>query len=548
MMENGSGEKKQIILNCEKMETRVAFLSKGRLEEYEIERPNEQAIVGSIYLARIVNLEPSLQAAFVDIGGEKNAFLHYWDMLPASYDMFDKVSKNESPQEQPVKKQSSFSDKIRKLLGNKPKNIKEIENTKRKRKKITVKDIPNLFPPGSELLVQVTKGPIGTKGPRVTTNITIPGRYLVLLPYSDHLCLSSKIENKTERARLRKILTGLDLPEGMGLICRTVGEGRKSVYFKRDMDMLLDYWHKVETSMQNPTIPSVVYREPTLIERTIRDFLTDEIDEIIVDNLDACKSLQTLLGKFMGRKFASKVKIHKKARPIFEYYRIKEQIANVFKREAPLPNGGYICVDETEALIAIDVNTGKGRTRKDQPEVILETNIEAAEEVARQLKLRNVGGLVVIDFIDMRVSKDRDKLYKYMCSLVKSDKAKTKVLPLSKLGLMEMTRQREHESLQSTVYAPCPYCKGMGRIKSSMSMSVEIQRRLHEVLRRYGSKKNFSVRVIIHPTILARLKNEDASILIELEKKYGQSLTFRADENIHHEEFRIIDPETNAEY
>ncbi len=539
---------KRIFINCEKLENRVALLNDGKLEEYQIERTHTEPQVGTVYLAKIVNLEDSLQAAFVDIGAEKNAFLHYWDMLPASYDMAEKIS-SESVRNSKRTMPSNFSDKVKKLLGKGGKS-KEIQETERKRrkKKITVNDIPELFPPGSELLVQVVKGPIGTKGARLTTNISIPGRYLVLLPYSDHIGLSSKIDNRKERDRLRKIMTELDVPENMGLICRTVGEGRKQVFFKRDMDMLLDFWHKVETRLQNPKVPCVVYKEPDLLERTIRDFMTEDIDEIIIDNREECNKLQNSVAKFMGRRQSAKVKSYNKPKPIFEFFHIKEQVQDIFKREVQLPSGGYICIDETEALIAIDVNTGKGRKNKDQPETILSTNLEAAEEVARQLRLRNIGGLVVIDFIDMRSQADRETLFKQMRRLVRNDRAKTKMLPLSRLGLMEMTRQREHESLKNTVFDLCPYCQGSGRIKSAMSMSVEIQRRLQEVLRRYKNREDFTVRVIMHPEVLARLKNEDAGLFIELEQKYGKSLTFRADPNIHHEEFLLVDPVTNVEY
>ncbi len=242
---------KQLILNCEKLETRVAQINKGRLEEYEIERPQEEAIVGSVYLAKIVNHESSLKAAFVDIGAEKNAFLHYWDMLPASYDAVDSVNRKQVKPEQ--KKKSGISMRIRKLFGKAEvsRNLQEREK-RRRRQKISVKDVPQIFPQGAELLVQVTKGPIGTKGARVTTNISIPGRFLVLLPYSDHIGLSSKIDNRKERDRLRKILAELDVPDGMGLICRTSGEGRKSVFFKRDLDMLLDYWTKWKRPWKDP--------------------------------------------------------------------------------------------------------------------------------------------------------------------------------------------------------------------------------------------------------------------------------------------------------
>jgi ribonuclease G len=234
---------------------------------------------------------------------------------------------------------------------------------------------------------------------------------------------------------------------------------------------------------------------------------------------------------------------------IFERFRIAEQVNDIFRREVQLPSGGYICVDETEALISIDVNTGKGKRIGEQPELILKTNLEAAEEIARQMRLRNIGGLVVIDFIDMRDAADRETVYKHMKKLVRTDRAKTKILPLSKLGLMEMTRQREHESLKDTVYDRCPYCEGSGRIKSTISMSVEIQRRLNAVLKRHNSKENLSIRVIMHPDVLARLKNEDAGLLDELEVKYsGKNLSFRAESTLHHEDFRLVNPENNVEY
>ena len=528
------------------------MLNCGKLEEYLIERGQCEPRVGSVFLGKIINLEPTLQAAFVDIGTGKNAFLHYWDMMPDADEAEDDAG--DEQQEKPVeiinKKRTSFSEKLRRVLGQATgtKQLREKEKNRR-RKKITLKDIPEMFPQGTELLVQVVKGPIGTKGPRVTTNLSIPGRYLVLLPYSDHIGLSSKIDNAQERQRLKKILSELDVPDGMGLICRTVGEGRKSVFFKRDLDMLLDYWHKVELAMSKGVVPSIVYSEPSLLERTIRDFITDDIDEIVVDNDAAFHAIHNELVKFGGPRMARKVVMYDRDIPIFERLKIEEQINDIFKREVQLPAGGYICIDETEALIAIDVNTGKSRKLGDQPETILQTNLEAAEEVARQLRLRNIGGLVVIDFIDMRSAHDRETIFKHMKKLVKSDRAKTKLLPLSKLGLMEMTRQRENESLKDTLYDPCPYCTGSGNIKSVMTMSVEIQRRLNEVLRRRNARSSgLSVRVIMHPDVLARLKNEDAGLLQELEEKFGKNLSFRADSVLHHEEFKLVDPDTNVEY
>ncbi|MBR2425794.1 MAG: Rne/Rng family ribonuclease [Lentisphaeria bacterium] len=542
--------KKQIILNCEELENRSALLCDGRLEEYELERPSNEIVAGSIYLGRITRLEPSLEAAFVDIGAEKNAFLHYRDMLPASYDILEDVRKAESEngnnqEEQSGKLLSKFAGKIRSLIGkaDKTQRLKELEE-KLHSGKIKIEDIPKVFPCGSELLVQVTKGPIGTKGARVTTNITIPGRYLVLLPYSKHIGLSSKIEDHKERTRLRNILTNLDIPDNMGMICRTVGEGRKEIFFRRDLDMLLEVWHSVETALIQPKAPALVYAEPTMLERTVRDLLTDDIDEIVIDDPERHAELKANVEKFVGNDFQTKLILYNRPEPVFDYYKITKQVAEVFNRIVTLPSGGYLCIDETEALIAIDINTGKSRSAKEAPEMILATNLEAAEEIARQMRLRNIGGQVVIDFIDMSHQRDRDTVFKAMERFLRNDKARTKVLPISRFGLMELTRQRENESVKDAVYDLCPYCNGSGHVKSAISMSVEIQRALKEILKRKRKNKDFAVRVIMHPSIMARLKNNDADLLRELQNVYGKDLQFRADPTIHIEDFRLVDPET----
>ncbi len=545
-MDNGMEKKgKQIILNCEKLERRFALLNNGRLEEYQIERDDHEPKVGDIYLGRIINLEPSLQAAFVDIGAEKNAFLHYHEMLPGCGEMLERRGEQDSDSDEEEPGEESIQARRRKRQEARP-GSKVGAEAQRRKKKLTVADIPAIFRPGMEILVQVVKSPISTKGARVTTDISIPGRYLVLMPYSEHIGLSTRIEGAQERDRLRKILAALELPEGMGLICRTVGEGRRSTFFKRDLELLLDYWRKVEKEMDSRNAPALLFTEPNLVERTIRDFMTEEIEGIVVDDPAAGRQIIDTLKRFGGRKMAEKVICYNGAKPIFDQYRINDQLREVFQREVRLPGGGGICIDETEALIAIDVNSGRGRKGADQPEFILKTNLEAAEEIARQLRLRNIGGLVVLDFIDMRSARDREELFRYMKKLVKDDRAKTKVLPLSKLGLMEMTRQREHESIQDQVFNPCPYCSGTGLVKSAVTMSVEIQRRLNTILRdrRY---RDLPVRVIMHPDILARLRNEDAQLLRDIEVKYKHDLSFRADPMLHYEEFRIVDPVTGAE-
>ena len=528
---------KQIILNCEKMETRVAVLENSRLEEYVIERYTDDIKVGSIFLGKIVNLQPSLQAAFIDIGTEKNAFLHYSDLFDGLKNVFEM-------QIAIIEHKSGLS------RDEKDRQIAKLQDAiyQRRNRKITANNITEFFRPGTELIVQVIKGPIGTKGPRVSVDISIAGRFLVLMPFNDAIGVSSKIESKQERKRLKEILGTLNIPEGIGLICRTVGEGKKDVYFKRDAELLLDAWRSAEDKLSRCEGCFEIYREPDLVSRTARDFMTDEISGIMADDKNAYRIIHAQLKKYGGLKMASKVKEYRGKEPIFEYYKITEQLYQLLGRQVSLSSGGYICIDETEALIAIDVNTGRvGRSKIEQPELILRTNIEAAEEIARQLRLRNVGGLVVIDFIDMKEEKDRDLIYNLMKSLTRNDKSRTKVLPISPMGLMEMTRQREQESLQSFIFDKCPYCKGTGHLKSSESMSVEIQRELNNITKD-RKFKNAMLRIFVHPEVLQRLKTLDAEFLEDIEQNSTLQLSFRADEGLHFESFRITDEITGEQY
>jgi len=504
---------KEIIVNAEALENRVAVMENGQLEEFTIERTTEKQIVASVFKGKIKNLEPGLKAAFVDIGFEKNAFLHYWDIIPESLDQ--RVDLIETPKGQPQKPQ----------------------------KKISQSDIPKLYPPGSEVIVQVVKGPIGTKGPRITTNISIPGRYLVLMPYNPQRGISRKIDDDKERRRLKDIVANLHIPEGMGVIVRTVGEHQKKRYFIRDLELLLQTWREVEQKIKTGPIPSCVFQEPNLIERTVRDFLTEEIDRIVVDSEPAFDRIRDMIGE-ISRLSRGKVRLYDETTPIFTKFNVEKQIENAFRRQVWLKSGGYICIDETEALVAIDVNTGRHKSQKDLETTIVQTNLEAAEEICRQMRLRNIGGLIVVDFIDMRGRNDQQKVTNRMRDGVKRDKAKTRILPISQLGLLEMTRQRHSESMASAVYEDCPYCKGRGMVKSALSMSVEIQRKISEVLRKLrsqGKTEQPHIRIYVHPEVLNRLRTEDEALLIELEKKLQGRLSFRADPTFHFEQFKITD-------
>ena len=502
----------KLVLSVEMLERRVALLENGRLEEYSVERSGEHNIVGSVYKGRVKNIEMGLKAMFVDIGLDKNAFLHFWDALPAALDS----------------------------------GIEEIDRpSKKHRKRITAKDIPNIYPVGSEVIVQVTKGPIGTKGPRVTTNLSFAGRYLVLMPFSDRSGISRKIEDPKERQRLRKILQQIDIPESLGVIIRTVGEGQRARYFVRDLRVLIEQWAKVEELIQTKPAPYCVFQEPDLVERTVRDFLTEEIDEVMCDDRESLQRMSDLVGH-ISRRARNRLKFYDGAAPIFEALGIQKQIDDAFHRQVWLRCGGYIVIDETEALVAIDVNTGRNKGGRDVEKTILQTNLEAADEIARQLRLRNIGGLIIGDFIDMKSRKDQQAIYNLMRERLKRDKAKTHVLPISQLGLMEMTRQRAQESLSDTIYENCPYCGGRGVVKTSMTTSVELHRTLNTVMRKYQDTVH-DFRVILNPDVLKRLKEEDEELLIDLERRYAGRLTFRGDPTYHHEKFVITDATTNAE-
>jgi ribonuclease G len=509
---------KEVIINAETLETRVAVLEEGKLEEFNIERTTEERLVGSIFKGKVRNLEDGLKAAFVDIGFEKNAFLHYWDIVPSSFDSGVEIV------ERPTER-----------------------DRRRDRPKITQKDIPRVYPPGSDIIVQVTKGPIGTKGPRVTTNIVLPGRYLVLLPNSDQSGISRKIENQQERQRLKKILRELSIPDGMGVIMRTVGEGQQKRYFVRDLALLLEEWRDIQERIKKQPPASCVFQEPDLIERTVRDFLTEDVERIVVDSPRANDRMREMIAK-ISKRSASKVKLYSEPQPVFDRFNITRQLENAFSRQVHLKSGGYIVVDETEALVAIDVNTGRHKGGKDQESTILKVNLEAAEEISRQLRLRNMGGLIVLDFIDMKSRRDQQSVYQRMKDGLRRDKAKTHVLPISQLGLMEMTRQRHSESVHAAVYDDCPYCKGRGKVKSALTMSVEIQRKLNEILKkRPREEADFQLLIIVHPTILDRLRTEDEKHLIEMEKRYFGKLNFRKEPALHAEQFKIVNVATGEE-
>lgn len=513
------GEQKpfqEMIINAESFERRVVQLSDGILDKFEVERVDEQRMVGSIFKGEIQNLDLGLKAAFVDIGQSKNAFLHYWDITPAAVAPFEY----------------------------------DLSKAPLSRDKISAREIEKRYPAGTEIVVQVTKSQIGSKGPRTSTQLVLPGRFLVLRPYSDQSGISGKVEDRKERQRLKQILNELAIPEGMGVILRTAGIGKKAQLFIRDLELLLDKWEEIHQEIQQLKAPALVYQEPNLIERTIRDFLIDDIDRILIDNKDGYEFMFKAIARIAPRS-KNKITHFKETIPIFERFNIERQIERTYHRRVPLPSGGQIVIQETEALVAIDVNTGSHKIEtKSREDYILRCNIEAAQEAARQIRLRNIGGLIIIDFIDMRSRKERKVVYDVMCDAMTEDKAKNNILSISPLGILQMTRQRQRESFASRLYRACPSCQGSGMVKTVRTVGLDVQRRLAHGIRRLRMEENRSdlqLSVHLHPTVLEQLQGEDAALLDQLEQYYAVGLSFIPEPSYPVEIFHIFDPETNRE-
>ena len=509
---------RELVINAETLEKRVALLTNGVLDKFEIEHKGENRMVGAIFKGRVQNLEGGLKAAFVDIGQPKNAFLHYWDMLPAANDsQVEFIRDNESAEQ------------------------------KQRKARYQAKDIPQLFPAGSDIVIQVVKDQIGTKGPRSTTNIALPGRYLVLMPFSGACGVSRKIEDPSERERLKDILRSLTIPEGMGVIIRTAGEGKQARWFVRDLHMLLKRWQAIVEKINAPDRrPVLLYQEPGLIERTVRDFLTEEVDRILVDNPEDFKLVQDLVGEVSPRS-RSRVELYADPIPVFERYNIERQIEQLFQRRVPLPSGGEIVIDETEALTAIDVNTGghRGKDGAKDGNFITQANLEAVTEAARQIKLRNLGGLIMIDTIDMKNPKDRKKVFDTLRDAMEDDRAKHQILPISALGVLQMTRQRHTESNTTSMYTACPHCQGRGIVKNPRTVSVEIQRKLLSVIRRLresvGQEKELEINILLHPVNLERIITEDREFFRDLMKSCKVRLGTKPDPTYSIEAFKLFD-------
>jgi len=482
--------RKQIIVTADQRELRVAILEEGRLSEYYSERQSTQSVVGNIYKGRVVNVLPGMQAAFVDIGFDKNAFLYIDDAMslrPAA-----------TPQD------------------HKPK-------------------INELVREGQELLVQVSKEAVGTKGARVTTSLSVPGRYLVMLPSEDYVGVSRRIESDKERERI-KAMANRVRGEGVGMIVRTAAEGVEDEVLEQDYHDLQIVWERVQRQGKTAKVPSVIYSDLDLLARSVRDFFTEEVEEFWVDSHDTYETVRDMLADTMPG-LRERVHLYRGKENLFAHHRIDQELEKALKRKVWLKSGGYAIIDQTEALTAIDINTGKFIGTTSLEETVLKTNLEAARELARQIRLRDIGGIIIVDFIDMRNEAHKQQVLQEFENELKKDRTRSHVLGITQLGLIEMTRKKVRQSLDEVLQRPCPYCEGKGKVYSEETMAARIERDLQEYL---ATQEHAAVLIECHPAVAALMIGTGGQHLRQLEEEWGKRLYIKGRESMHMAEHRIL--------
>ncbi|GAB4293979.1 MAG: ribonuclease G [Desulfuromonadia bacterium] len=504
----------ELVINTTSHETRIALIENGTIAELYIERSRVKGIVGNIYKGRVVRVLPGMQAAFVDIGLEKAAFLYVADV-------FD-----------PLEEYESFMDGNGKKEGDEG----EPEGEGDERPIFhPVHPIEELLQEGQEILVQVSKEPIGTKGARITSHISLPGRHLVYMPTVDHVGISRRIEDEGERERLREIVERIR-PPGTGFIVRTVSEGKSEEDLANDMTYLLNLWEEVQKRNQRASAPSLIHADLDVTQKVVRDILTEDVTRIVVDSKPEYDRIVQFISTFMP-KMKYSIELYDEDEPIFDHFGLEVEISRALGRKVWLKSGGYIIIEQTEALTAIDVNTGRYVGKHNLEDTILKTNLEAVKEIAYQLRLRNIGGIIIIDFIDMEKEVNREKVFTALEEALKGDKSKTNILKISELGLVEMTRKRVRESIGRMLCEPCPYCEGRGYVKSKVTVCHEIFRELHrEMIDVRGTKVMLSV----HPQVADLLYDEERRGLEELERTFKKRITVRAKPGFHQEQFEIL--------
>jgi ribonuclease G len=523
---------KQLFINQTLGECRAALVESGEILDFLMVRgeqiSDDHPSVGNIYKGKVLRVLPGMQSAFVDIGYEKAAFLYVDDAYIPTLDEQRTIA------ERTQKELEAQRQKLGEVIPDELSTLSDHVNM-RYRPDVAIE---SFLKEGDEILVQVAKEPISTKGPRVTRHITLAGRYVVFMPFIEHTGVSRRIENDTERDRLREILDTIR-PEGKGIIARTVAEGQSYKTLKADYNMLNRIWKDVMKSTDSIKAPNLCYKDLNFLQKVLRDITDEDVEEIFCDSKENLKEVEKFIQKFLPN-IKGKAQFYSDDIPLFEKNGLDLEIERGLSNKVFLRSGGSLNIDQTEALVSVDVNTGKFVGRKTLEETILRTNLEAVKEIAYQLRLRNCGGIIIIDFIDMEKEVHREQVYNTLLEALKKDRAKTNVLPISGLGLVEMTRKRTRDTLTRLMCTGCPYCEGTGVVKSTVTVCYELIRELVKVMRKSQANKVF---IYAHPEVTARLCSEDAEMVETLEENFGKQLVIRSENNYHIEQYEIFPQE-----
>jgi len=493
----------EILINAVTGETRVAILEKKQFVELHIERARSKSVVGSVVKGRVLRVLPGMQASFVDIGLEKAAFLYAGDYVENIEGLDDEENGGGG-------------------------------GRGRRRRNRFVPNIETLLTEGQEIVVQIAKEPIGSKGARITSHVSIAGRHLVLTPWAQRVGVSRKIDSDRERRRLRDIVNRVK-PADLGFIIRTAGEGTRDADLEADVKYLTTVWDDIQIKKDRVRAPAVLYEEPSLPLRVIRDFANSETRRIVVDSPEAYEEMKSFVDQFVADP-KPRLEHYQGAVPLFDQFGCEAQIDANLGRKVWLKSGGYLIVDQSEALTAIDVNTGRYVGKRDLEETVLRTNLEAVREVVNQLRFRNIGGLIIIDLIDMESGENRDKVYRALQEALRGDKAKTNILKISELGLVEMTRKRTRENLVQTLCEPCPYCERKGYVLSEESVAHKVLREIQKDLPRFGGRQ---LAVTVSRRVAEQLLGPAKPMLEALETRLGREIEVRARADLHQEQFEL---------
>ena len=535
---------KEMIVSSSAHETRVAILEDDQVAEIFIERERQRGVVGNLYKGRVSKVLPGMQSAFIDLGLERDGFLYVTDVISSSEE-FDRLETDEDAPLSPSADNGGSA-----IASQAPANASRPRRggssslsgrRDRDREKGPEPKIEELLKEGEEIIVQVTKEPLGTKGARLTSHATMPGRFLVFMPTVDHVGVSRKIDSREERSRLRGIVREFREQRGFtgGVIIRTAAAGRPKDDIISDLSYFHQVWTEIRQKFESSRAPAVVYREQSLVAKLLRDLLTEEFSAIRIDNEDEHRRVCELVERIMPP-LAPKVKHYEKEFPIFEEYGVQSEIDRALRSKVWLKSGGSIVINQTEALVAIDVNTGRyvgKKTAGRLEDTILKTNMEAGKEIIRQIRLRDLGGIIVLDFIDMEEKKNRQKVFQLVEQDLRKDRAPSKALQVSDFGLVIITRKRVKQSLERVLTEPCPYCAGAAVIKSSSTICYEI---LFEVKKISGDLDGQNLVLRVNPDIARVLRDEERAVFKDLRQSLGREIVVRADAQLHHEQFDLM--------